>query len=1261
MFDALEVGFKGTENEDLIDRLYAGRMIDYLRCLDVDYETEREDKFLDISVAIIPFGGTVACKTLMECVEMYLRPEILDGANKYRVEEKNTHSDAIKGLKIFKLPQILSVHLKRFVFDFSGINVTQKKLNDIVKFPFVLDMNRYVGRRKAKQAGDTEGQSAHSQEAIQGGEDEFELFLQEQMASLRQKRSPVNSSAGMVDIEKCSLGSADPTPEAAGDDDTRYEEMLAYRTDDIPRLIQTRGEWIYELYAVLIHSGSSYGGHYYAYVKDLDSKRWWNFNDSSVSEMKEDEVKVAWGSNYSYSSTSYGAGSSSYSSSSYSYGGTNYYSGSSSAKSLSSANGYMLMYRKASCTEKLPTAEEVPDYIRTMISGIEAEAERKRKEDEERRSRMTVKLYYGGPSESGSSSYTNKALQMSVKKSDTYLTLLRTVWGELKLSNDQRFKNQTDNALASDGKPIETPTNETLASIMRIRDYNIHSKALGVPYDVTVKGSLSLDALYFNEYREYVVETKLPTEEWPLWHVDGLSLKVNVYDQKKNAFLTSTVRVPKGATVRDLSRIVKEQAKGELHRVRLMKIEERYNTNLYEGRCLQSDQRLKEDLYLYDNHILYAEEDDDENAYYVTEKSSRCVSYLALLKTMMDIKINRPPSNEFTETVAVYASWTHSRFRSEVAATLNLKETEFKLNRYSIHGPEIKYGDETKMSTYFHQGAYQRNVLVSLGEPSVEGCMSIKTAFFQPKRRPKWDNPVGSATSVTYQPGTGGVYFLPAELGEVEAAPVTVENLIDTEDIVPTQKSIALFSGDDDDEDSTNPGYTSAKVESVSKDDAQIFVVADARYTSGSETSPDHTPLADTCELFSKETVASAVEDDDTPELVDIPTTKRRMSANIQDELQHKVSLRKVAEVKSSDDSEPEQSVKLREVAGEQASPSRRIAYASSDADFTPLSLNISVRKDMTVESLRALAFERLRRWDEEQASKSSSYTSFFSAVHADPSYLRITQNVYSAWSNPGTILRDGPTLGECLGHQLYDGSRLLFQLREVPESLPPRKAGDVVVYVQRWYRSTWTMGPRREVYLRGSMKISDIGRHLAAMFDINVNSLKAYQLDRHAKDLAMFKLAEKLPGGYYSSKVWFDPQIYKASLKDSKGIQVMEGDLLILQDDSEVLQELTDDLRATMQIEDDDLNVSHTVYIETGKTNRYKSGGGGGVKIKTHKDRQDELNSKAANNTTNQDGDSSSHSPVYGPVQSDADSKDDSEFMKQGGSEQMKDMMGFV
>jgi len=47
-----------------------------------------------------------------------------------------------------------------------------------------------------------------------------------------------------------------------------------------------QGDFVYELYAVLIHSGSAMGGHYYCYIKSRDDGKWYNFNDTSVSEIQ---------------------------------------------------------------------------------------------------------------------------------------------------------------------------------------------------------------------------------------------------------------------------------------------------------------------------------------------------------------------------------------------------------------------------------------------------------------------------------------------------------------------------------------------------------------------------------------------------------------------------------------------------------------------------------------------------------------------------------------------------------------------------------------------------------------------------------------------------------------------------------------------------------------------------------------------------------------------------------------------------------------
>lgn len=44
-----------------------------------------------------------------------------------------------------------------------------------------------------------------------------------------------------------------------------------------------KGPYIYELFSIMIHSGSASGGHYYAYIKDFHSRLWYCFNDQNVS------------------------------------------------------------------------------------------------------------------------------------------------------------------------------------------------------------------------------------------------------------------------------------------------------------------------------------------------------------------------------------------------------------------------------------------------------------------------------------------------------------------------------------------------------------------------------------------------------------------------------------------------------------------------------------------------------------------------------------------------------------------------------------------------------------------------------------------------------------------------------------------------------------------------------------------------------------------------------------------------------------------
>lgn len=481
LFDRLEEDFKSTELEDMINQLYAGQQVDYLRCIDLDYESEREVTFLDFSLAIIPFGHTTALNSLIDCIEAYLTPEILDGDDKYYVESHQQKVDAIKGLKFSKLPLIMSIQLKRFALDMTSHNFAMRKVNDIVRFPMVLDMNKYVTKMRTKPAAASSssttpaadqqssttnsssdrmslvsdrGRSSSVGSAYDPAADEFERFLQEKLAQLRPTQSclpsQTNTGAGtktevpdLVDCigsrppnsspvpesESSGTTSQDPNPDA--DADSYDREQLSYTTADIPRLLAERGEWVYELFSVLVHSGAISGGHYYAYIKDVDTQKWWNFNDSNVTEVTEEKVKEAYGSSYSYSSN--------YNNGSYTGIGSlwnNSGASKSSSTSFSATNAYMLTYRKVSAhrpancgsdedSSHLPGESLVPSYIRELVAAMDAQDLERARLEEERLNRMTLKVWY-----------CDKERVVNATRSMTYGALLVRLWDELHVHED---------------------------------------------------------------------------------------------------------------------------------------------------------------------------------------------------------------------------------------------------------------------------------------------------------------------------------------------------------------------------------------------------------------------------------------------------------------------------------------------------------------------------------------------------------------------------------------------------------------------------------------------------------------------------------------------------------------------------------------------------------------------------------------------------------------------------------------------------------
>ena len=87
LFAALKGAFKGTDLETVIDDIYTGQLISYVKCLDVDVSAERVENAQNFSLAIRPFGSTIPVKSLTEAIELFLRPEILDGENQVFIKK----------------------------------------------------------------------------------------------------------------------------------------------------------------------------------------------------------------------------------------------------------------------------------------------------------------------------------------------------------------------------------------------------------------------------------------------------------------------------------------------------------------------------------------------------------------------------------------------------------------------------------------------------------------------------------------------------------------------------------------------------------------------------------------------------------------------------------------------------------------------------------------------------------------------------------------------------------------------------------------------------------------------------------------------------------------------------------------------------------------------------------------------------------------------------------------------------------------------
>lgn len=183
--------------------------------------------------------------------------------------------------------------------------------------------------------------------------------------------------------------------------------------------------------------------------------------------------------------------------------------------------------------------------------------------------------------------------------------------------------------------------------------------------------------------------------------------------------------------------------------------------------------------------------------------------------------------------------------------------------------------------------------------------------------------------------------------------------------------------------------------------------------------------------------------------------------------------------------------------------------------------------------------------------------------VETAPRQLRLRSFIYN---RADSFLKNNERpITEC-GVPLYDGRQLCVQVLDEPENLSLDNVNDVVVLVQRWHRSTWTLGECREVCLRNDMPLRDIATGLGEMMSIEPRNMRVLVVRNHS-DVRLRYLNMATPR--LSLESWLDPYSESPTRTLAQAKRLFFSDLLLIQDVTEPLYELTPSDKLSIQLVD--------------------------------------------------------------------------------------------
>lgn len=245
---------KNTLGAELCKSLYQGILSYRTSCQKCNYTSIRREGFYDLNLQVNSYTD------LIQSLRAYFAYETLDGDSRYFCEKCSSKQPAIRYSNVENLPPVLTFSLNRFRID-KSTNWRRQKLVSYYSFPLIYNFTL----------------SNLDEELMPLSPDNDEISLRNKDRGLWIENV---ASIALKLAMKLINDNTDVNFEINGLDEPTKMHLDESILANFARDISNDNCNIYQLSSVIMHSGSAYSGHYFAYIRDNSNEGDWHLHDS---------------------------------------------------------------------------------------------------------------------------------------------------------------------------------------------------------------------------------------------------------------------------------------------------------------------------------------------------------------------------------------------------------------------------------------------------------------------------------------------------------------------------------------------------------------------------------------------------------------------------------------------------------------------------------------------------------------------------------------------------------------------------------------------------------------------------------------------------------------------------------------------------------------------------------------------------------------------------------------------------------------------